>query len=116
MMPLLLLLWERGEAAMMRRPYLTLAVVLLAAVAFGATALIVPSVTDPEQSEQRGAEQQIEDLEYREHGDGIFVTCDAKIVDLRGECVPPRGKFREASCYADSMAAVAEGDLSCTGD
>jgi hypothetical protein len=64
------------------------------------------------------SEQQLqENLEYRVHGNGMFVTCDAKIVDQRRECVPPhRGSNRVASCYAESWKEVAKGDLSCTGD
>ena len=58
-----------------------------------------------------------ENLDYTWHGDALFVTCDAKIVEQRRECVPPhRGRNRVASCNAESWGAVAEGDLRCTGD
>jgi hypothetical protein len=58
-----------------------------------------------------------EKLDYMVHGDGMFVTCDAKIVDQRHKCVPPHhGRKRVASCYAESWEEVANGDLSCTGD
>jgi hypothetical protein len=102
---------------MMRRLYLALAAFMaLAAVSVVVSLMVVSSPYFPKQ--QVDPKQQLQEtLEYDKHGDGMFVTCDAKIVKERRKCVPPRrGKNRVASCYAGSWEAVAKGDLSCTGD
>ena len=61
-------------------------------------------------------DKQFGDFRYHDHGEGVFVECDAEKAWAHKKCIPPPpgNEYRTAHCYGDSLRAVTGGDFAPT--